>query len=187
MEKICVAIRGHDRLRLRLSGQAGGTSNYDVLTNKPRINGVTLQGDLSSEDIGLIVDPQMSPTSTNPVQNKAVYEAIANAVEGLELEMPKILFGTTAYWDAQQIVSVENTIYIYTDLREDADGNNIAGIRVGDGSAYLSDLPFLDELYINHINDNTVHVTAEEKEFWNNKVRCYLSITDLETLVFTKD
>lgn len=32
-------------------GQGGGTTNYNVLTNKPSINGVTLVGDKTSKEI----------------------------------------------------------------------------------------------------------------------------------------
>lgn len=45
---------------LRNSGGGGGggagTTNYNNLTNKPSINGITLQGDLSAEDLGLMSD-----------------------------------------------------------------------------------------------------------------------------------
>lgn len=37
---------------IRAAG-GGGTSDYDALTNRPQINGVTLTGDLSSTDLGL--------------------------------------------------------------------------------------------------------------------------------------
>ena len=45
--------------QLRNSGGGGGgtgTTNYNDLTNKPSINGITLQGDLSAEDLGLMPD-----------------------------------------------------------------------------------------------------------------------------------
>ena len=43
------------------SGGGTGTTNYNNLTNKPSINGVELQGNLSSEDLGLVPsDPQNS-------------------------------------------------------------------------------------------------------------------------------
>lgn len=42
-------------------GGGTGTTNYNNLTNKPSINGVELQGNLSSEDLGLVPsDPQNS-------------------------------------------------------------------------------------------------------------------------------
>ena len=45
--------------QLRNSGGGGGgtgTTNYNDLTNKPSINGITLEGDLSAEDLGLMPD-----------------------------------------------------------------------------------------------------------------------------------
>lgn len=46
----------YDLMRARtLSGGGSGgsgTDNYNALTNKPKINGVTLQGDKSLSDIG---------------------------------------------------------------------------------------------------------------------------------------
>lgn len=129
----------------------------------------------------------LSPTSTNPVQSQAIYAALSNAVSDLELQMPKIYFGLTQYWNAEAtLVGEKNSIYIYTDYQQ-KDGQNIAGIKVGDGSSYLIDAPFLDVLYLDHINDSAIHVTAEEKEFWNNKVTAYYSLTDLETMILTKE
>ena len=39
-------------------GGGGGTTDYNALTNKPSISGVTLQGDQSPTDIG--VEPDMN-------------------------------------------------------------------------------------------------------------------------------
>ena len=39
-------------------GGSGGTTNYNDLTNKPQINGVTLEGDKTGEEIGLINENQ---------------------------------------------------------------------------------------------------------------------------------
>lgn len=187
IQQVNGTLSGAADVRGDLSTVTDVIADYNILANHPTFNGVEWVGDLTSEDVGLIVDPEVSSTSVNPPQSKAVYEAIANAVEGLELKMPKIKFGTTVYWNTEQIISEENTIYVYTDLRTDSQGRKIAGIRVGDGKAYLSDLPFLDELYFEHINDTTKHITNEEREFWNNKVRCYYSVTDKDMLVFTTD
>ena len=40
------------------SGGGGGTTDYNALSNKPSISGVTLQGDQSPTDIG--VEPDMN-------------------------------------------------------------------------------------------------------------------------------
>lgn len=102
--------------------------------------------------------------------------------------------GTTAQWATQtQLVSRPNTVYIYTDRRTKSDGNggtiNIAGFKLGDGQAYVVDLPFLnvdEETFSSHVNNNVIHITDEERIFWNNKDRCYIDGNDAETLVFTK-
>ena len=83
---------------------------------------------------------------------------------------------TTQGW-AEKIteVSVLNTVYIYTD-REIIEHDNkiikVPGIKIGDGLAYVVDLPF-------------VTVTQIERDFWNNKVRCLLDENDSENLIFT--
>lgn len=85
-----------------------------------------------------------------------------------------ILYGTTAEWNAQPtLVSEANIMYVYTDYRVE-DGQNIPNIKIGDGLAYLIDLPFMN-----------MDVTAAEKTFWNDKVRCYLDDVNIENLIFT--
>lgn len=50
----------------------------------------------------------------------------------------------------------------------------IPGIKIGDGKAYLSDLPFVDEdtRYIlnKHIRDYDLHLRLGERPFWDNKI-----------------
>ena len=65
-------------LALMGTGGSSGTTDYEALTNKPSIGGVTLIGDLTLADLGIVVDDQLSTTSTNPVQN-AVLTALLNA------------------------------------------------------------------------------------------------------------
>jgi len=134
------------------------------------------------------VDTEISSVSTNPLQNQAIYAAIADAVDGLTDEIPKIEFDTKANWDSQvSKVGDENTIYIYTDYQQDEDDNNLAGIKIGDGNAFLIDLPFIDANYQDHIRDTDIHITAAERTAWNDKVTCYHSLTESETVVFTKN
>lgn len=96
----------------------------------------------------------------------------------------QVLFNTTAAWDAQvQLQSQPNTIYVYTDHQMDSQGNLVAGIKVGDGNAYLVDMPFTDAVIMEHMSNNVIHITAEERAFWNNKVSCYLA--DNDRVIFT--
>ena len=60
---------------------------------------------------------------------------------------------------------------------------NIPNIKVGTGNAYVQDLAFVDEktrsLLLDHIQDQNVHVSIEEKTFWNNKI----NVDDMYELV----
>ena len=51
---------------------------------------------------------------------------------------------------------------------------NIPNVKVGTGNAYVQDLMFIGddirEIVMQHIHDYDVHVTLQEKVFWNNKV-----------------
>lgn len=60
-------------------GGGGGTTNYNGLSNKPQINSVTLQGNKSLADLGIVfptIDAALSTASENAVQNKVVKTAL---------------------------------------------------------------------------------------------------------------
>lgn len=97
----------------------------------------------------------------------------------------KIFYKTTAEWNRYPgEISQAGAIYIYSDYME-YEGRNVAGFKVGDGLAYIVDLPFIDKVYSDHVKDAVRHITQTEREFWNNKVRCYISETNNQRLVFT--
>ena len=89
-------------------------------------------------------------------------------------------------WDADPtFIGACGTIYVYMDARIDPQGRSLAGLKVGDGTTYLIDLPFLDEELYSHIENGDVHITPQERLKWNNKVRCYMSDSVEEELIFT--
>ena len=51
---------------------------------------------------------------------------------------------------------------------------NIPNVKVGTGNAYVQDLAFIADdirdIVMQHIRDHDIHVTLQEKIFWNNKV-----------------
>ena len=51
---------------------------------------------------------------------------------------------------------------------------NIPNIKIGTGNAYVQDLCFVDEktrqMLLEHINNQNIHTTLQEKLFWNNKI-----------------
>ena len=67
-------------------------------------------------------------------------------------------------------------LVIFTNLRErtKSDGTTItsAGIKLGDGIKTIEQLPCIDWFYWNHIDDEKIHVTEEQKTFWDNKISC---------------
>ena len=60
----------------------------------------------------------------------------------------------------------------------------IPNIKIGTGNAYVQDLAFVDEktrdILMAHIRDNDIHVTLQEKLFWNNKI----NIDDSEDITY---
>ena len=77
-------------------------------------------------------------------------------------------------------------LVIFTNFeRKKSDNTTItsAGIKVGEGNEEnkktIEQLPFIDWFYWDHIDDADIHVTAEQKKFWNKKISCKV---DDETL-----
>lgn len=112
-----------------------------------------------------------------------------------ELGLRGIYYDTKANWNAQSsLIGEAGYLYIYSDYQTitDQQGNpiQVPGIKVGDGVSYLIDSPFMSDVImesiLNHINDTVVHITAQEREFWNNKVTGFLSGDNTENLVLSK-
>ena len=87
------------------------------------------------------------------------------------------IIGTTAYFEGvKTTVPPRGQLVIFSDLRSitKSDGTTItsAGIKVGDGIKTIEQLPFIDWFYWNHINDPYIHITEDERTFWNNKISC---------------
>lgn len=88
----------------------------------------------------------------------------------LAIQGSKIYSDTVSGWNAQtSLISEENAIYVYTDYDTDSGGNVVPGIKVGDGLAYLIDMPFVDAVMQEHIQNSVIHVTQTDKDNWNNK------------------
>lgn len=130
----------------------------DISTNEKLEGDVSLEGSLTAE----------------------VY-----APKYIEKYTDKVRVDTTEGWNSLTgYISEEGVVYIYSDYKQNEDGENIPGFKVGDGLAYLADLPFSDDLMERHIRNQDIHVTLAEKQFWNNKVRAYHE-GNTENIVFT--
>ena len=88
---------------------------------------------------------------------------------------------TTEHWNAARtFIPLRGEIIIYTDHGQIDDGYgnmiNVPGIKIGDGSAYLIDLPFVgaEERYAilselrNHTSDWSIHVSTADRIRWDN-------------------
>lgn len=116
------------------------------------------------------------------------------ATTGRASDIP-IHYGTCEYWNSQpDLVGRKSHIYVYSDFGEtEIDGKVVAvpNIKIGDGNAFLIDNPFLtasmDEILKMHIDDSSVHISADERDFWNNKVRCFIDPENPDNVIFTTD
>ena len=129
-----------------------------------------------------------------------------------------VLYDTKAAWDAKRdLVSERGTIYIYSDYQTTTDLNGetitIPGLKVGDGLAYLVDLPVVnpsasEQLVLqiaNRVADmvsDTIAVTVigdirrdlestnslvsgTDRVRWDGKVTSAVDESDPENLIFT--
>ena len=87
-------------------------------------------------------------------------------------------------------VPKQGEIVLYTNYAQDDQGNPLPAIKIGDGSAYIADLPFVNDDLRNdlnaHINDTTVHITNAERSFWNNKLNYEYDLGE-ETLILNRN
>lgn len=104
-----------------------------------------------------------------------------------DLGISEILYNTTEYWNSQVgVQSKAGVLYVYSDYRQE-DGVYIPAVKIGDGNAYIIDLPFADDIYAKHVVNKTIHVTEEEKAFWNDKVTCFIDPLNDKKIIFTKN
>lgn len=84
-------------------------------------------------------------------------------------------------WDADRdIIAEKDVLYIYSDyktIQKDGKQLLVPGLKIGDGMTYLIDMPFvnstdsgIEQLVLDHINNNVIHINATERNFWNNKL-----------------
>lgn len=85
-----------------------------------------------------------------------------------------ILRNTCDYWNSHRdFIPKDKQIVIYTDAIFYS-GNYYSMIKIGDGNAYLIDIPFINEATLkklsDHCNDEIIHITQDEREKWNKAV-----------------
>ena len=99
----------------------------------------------------------------------------------------RTFYATTAYWNTQtSLESEEGAIYVYSDHYSDENGT-VPGVKIGTGNAFVVDLPFVDRVYAEHIVDELIHITDSERQYWNDKVTCYIDPLNAKNLIFSKE
>lgn len=156
--------------------------------------------DLTPEQIAELQQPGID-AATNVINERTVQtigdsttnimsqKAVSDILEQLGIEInSKVQTGTTAYWNSKPSYIPKNgDVIVYTDYEtKQIDAThfiNVPGIKIGSGNAYLIDLAFVGEkekdTLLDHITNTDIHVTLEEKSFWNNK----LNVNDVEEVI----
>lgn len=153
----------------------------DVL-NENRVSGGIVRGG----SIGGDVEQRNSVNGGEVARNRGGtydYEVLENhpLINGEELigdksneDLHIAAVKTSAEWaELTTLVSVRGEVYVYSDYQTDEHGNDIPGVKMGDGLAYVVDLPF--------VAGTDYRISQEDIENWNNKVAVRL---DGETLIF---
>ena len=104
-------------------------------------------------------------------------------------------YDTTANWNARRgYIPKKGALIVYSDyktIEKDNETVYVPGFKIGSGNGYVQDLAFLDEAVeyqlVNHINNDIVHLTAEERAFWNNKLNVSESNVQNEELIFNRN
>lgn len=104
----------------------------------------------------------------------------------------KATVDSTAGWtQRRKYIPFRGEVIVYSD-RHVIDGMDYPGIKIGDGMAYVVDLPFVGQetesqimdLLYGHINNSSIHVTQGDKDFWNNKLNYMI---DGEKLILNRN
>ena len=130
-----------------------------------------------------------------PVSEKGAPNGVATLDENGSIPQSQIYnsirYGKTADWDSDlSFIPQKGQIIVYSDRGKMMNGENevdVPGFKVGDGLAYLVDLPFVGDdqtqtimgLLRVHSDNTDIHVTLAEKEFWNNKLNYQLTDENL--------
>lgn len=163
-----------------------GTLNGDLANNKE------VSGTLTADRLTHIGGDLTKPLILHKYEND--YEKLINhpSINGIELLGDRALdaFGnivtvetgtTDDLKDRSGETSGKNVLYVWSNYN----GENQPGISIGDGNAYIGDLPVISgmsETLIDHIKNAAIHVSKQDRTDWDSKISCDV---DGDTLVFT--
>lgn len=146
-----------------------------------------------SQTIKLSVSELRNRVGLTVAQQREAVPLSMEQVRIIRENIKEVYADTTEAWNNQlSLVPKRGDIIVYLDKdRIEDDVGNITfvpGIKIGDGNAYLVDLPFIDDALAirlsEHAQNTDMHITPEERTFWNNKLNYGLSG---ETLTLNRD
>lgn len=115
-----------------------------------------------------------------------------NIISGRINQKLTVIAKTKQQWESEnRQTSQPGILYVTTDYKtvtKDETTYNIPAFKLGDGNAYVVDLPYAtvdEETFLSHVNDKVIHITQAEREFWNNKNRVEIDQNNPECLVMT--
>lgn len=120
--------------------------------------------------------------------------SISGGIIPAAIDMSHVHYDTKANWDRQTFLIAERGhLYIYKDAEVTyINGEKVVypGIKIGDGSSYLVDMPYSiygsdHERMIDHIHDYAIHVGRVDRVNWNDKVSATVK-EENEELIFEK-
>ena len=153
-------------------------------------------GNLSA---GLTIPQTVLETDYNRLANKPQINGVELVGNKTSQDLYLVSENTTVGWNENPLyLPKRGEICVYTDhtMITDDLGNTFAypGIKIGDGNAYLIDLPFagddiryeiLQQLRA-HTSNTAIHITQAEREFWNKKLNYEYDDAE-ETLILNRN
>lgn len=109
----------------------------------------------------------------------ATLSSISGGINPAPIDMSHVHYDTKSNWDRQTfLIAQRGHLYVYKDAEVTyINGRRVVypGIKIGDGSSYLIDMPYSlvesdHEKLINHIQNSAIHVGTGDRMNWNDKV-----------------
>ena len=145
-----------------ISGTIEGSGSVSDGTLTPKVQ---LKG-------GTIAMNQSGTKDYDRLENKPQKDGVTLEGNQGNEELHIAAIRTSAEWaELTTLVSVRGEMYVYSDATQDAEGNPMPMVKIGDGNAYVVDLPFATAI--------DMRITAEDIENWNNKVAVRLEEDNL--------
>lgn len=118
---------------------------------------------MSLENIVATIDATFQNDIELDVNVSATPVVQADLGNAFPIEKNKILCATTEEWNSQpELVAKDGYLYIYTDYKQNSEGQNIAGFKVGNGTSYLITLPFTDDM----LKDTSINASEYHLGFY---------------------